>query len=43
MSNVLKMAAVGGAVSAETDPNFNQTVLLLHGDGTNGSHNRIKL
>lgn len=23
----------------ETDPNFNQTVLLLHGDGTNGGQN----
>jgi hypothetical protein len=43
MSNVLKMAAVGGAVSAETDPNFNQTVLLLHGDGTNGAQNNTFL
>jgi hypothetical protein len=43
MSNVLKMAAVGGAVSAETDPNFKQTVLLLHGDGTNGAQNNTFL
>jgi hypothetical protein len=43
MSNVLKMAAVGGAVSAETDEDFNQTVLLLHGDGTNGAQNNTFL
>jgi hypothetical protein len=43
MSNVLKMAAVGGAVSAETDANFKQTVLLLHGDGTNGAQNNTFL
>lgn len=30
--------AVAGA-SAPTDPNFKQTVLLLHGDGTNGGQN----
>jgi hypothetical protein len=34
-------AGVGGA--AETDPNFNQTVLLLHGDGTNGAQNNTFL
>jgi hypothetical protein len=43
MSNVLKVAAVGGAVSAETDANFKQTVLLLHGDGTNGAQNNTFL
>lgn len=32
-------AAAGQAPSAATDPNFNQTVLLLHGDGTNGGQN----
>jgi hypothetical protein len=42
MSNVLKMAAVGGA-AVETDPNFKQTVLLLHGDGTNGAQNNTFL
>jgi hypothetical protein len=42
MSNVLKMAAVGGA-AVETDANFNQTVLLLHGDGTNGAQNNTFL
>jgi len=36
--NLLGMS--GGAVDTEeTDPNFNQTVLLLHGDGTNGGQN----
>ena len=29
----------GAADTEETDPNFNQTVLLLHGDGTNGGQN----
>lgn len=43
MSNVLKMLSRGGAVTAETDPNFNQTVLLLHGDGTNGAQNNTFL
>jgi hypothetical protein len=43
MSNVLKMLSRGGAVSAETDPNFKQTVLLLHGDGTNGAQNNTFL
>lgn len=41
MSNVLKALARGGAV--ETDPNFKQTVLLLHGDGTNGAQNNTFL
>jgi hypothetical protein len=44
MSNVLKVAAVSaGVAAAETDPNFNQTVLLLHGDGTNGAQNNTFL
>ncbi len=42
MSNILKMLARGGAVEP-TDPNFNQTVLLLHGDGTNGAQNNTFL
>ena len=38
------MAAAGqGGGGAETDPNFNQTVLLLHGDGTNGAQNNTFL
>jgi hypothetical protein len=38
-------AAAGTAASAgeATDPNFNQTVLLLHGDGTNGAQNNTFL
>jgi hypothetical protein len=44
MSNVLKVAAVNaGVAAAETDANFNQTVLLLHGDGTNGAQNNTFL
>jgi hypothetical protein len=44
MSNVLKVAAVSaGVAAAETDANFNQTVLLLHGDGTNGAQNNTFL
>ena len=35
--NLLGMS--GAADTEETDPNFNQTVLLLHGDGTNGGQN----
>ena len=30
---------LGAAETEETDPNFNQTVLLLHGDGTDGGQN----
>jgi len=35
------LLGTSGAVDTgeETDPNFNQTVLLLHGDGTNGGQN----
>ena len=38
-------AAAGTAASAggAADPNFNQTVLLLHGDGTNGAQNNTFL
>jgi hypothetical protein len=31
------------AASTTSDPNFNQTVLLLHGDGTNGAQNNTFL
>jgi hypothetical protein len=37
------MLSRGGAAAAETDPNFKQTVLLLHGDGTNGAQNNTFL
>ena len=33
----------GGAVVAATDPYFNGTTLLLHGDGTNGANNNTFL
>lgn len=38
MSNVLKIAAAGG-VTEETDEFFENTVLLLHGDGNQGATN----
>jgi hypothetical protein len=37
------LQAAAGAGEEETDPNFNQTVLLLHGDGTNGAQNNTFL
>jgi hypothetical protein len=39
LNKKLLSAAVQAAVGPSTDPNFNQTVLLLHGDGTNGAQN----
>jgi hypothetical protein len=36
-------AAAGATVSPDADPNFKQTVLLLHGDGTNGAQNNTFL
>ena len=42
MSNILKTLAAGSA-SETTDEDFNQTVLLLHGDGTNGAQNNTFL
>jgi hypothetical protein len=35
--------ATGGGGGGDTDPNFNQTVLLLHGDGSNGAQNNTFL
>ena len=42
MADLISMlaACAGGG---EKDPNFNQTVLLLHGDGTNGAQNNTFL
>jgi hypothetical protein len=38
------LLGISGAVAEEeTDPNFNQTVLLLDGDGTNGGQNNTFL
>jgi len=46
MDNIVQMmmgaAGAAGAAGA-TDPNFNQTTLLLHGDGTNGAQNNTFL
>jgi hypothetical protein len=42
MSNILKTLAAGSA-SEPTDEYFNQTTLLLHGDGTNGAQNNTFL
>jgi hypothetical protein len=40
MSRVInKLLSTTGGVSAGTDEFFNETTLLLHGDGTNGSQN----
>jgi hypothetical protein len=43
MSNVLKMLSRGGSAAAATDEHFENTVLLLHGDGTNGAQNNTFL
>lgn len=40
---ITMMSAAAGAGGEEADPNFNQTVLLLHGDGTNGAQNNTFL
>jgi hypothetical protein len=37
------LAGAAGQAGEEPDPNFNQTVLLLHGDGTNGAQNNTFL
>jgi hypothetical protein len=44
MADLIPMlAAVAGQAGEEADPNFKQTVLLLHGDGTNGAQNNTFL
>jgi hypothetical protein len=44
MADLISMLAACGATEGEpTDPDFNQTVLLLHGDGTNGAQNNTFL
>jgi hypothetical protein len=44
MADLISMlAAAAGQAGEETDPFFNQTVLLLHGDGTNGAQNNTFL
>ena len=39
-SAILSTFKPAAAAAAETDANFKQTVLLLHGDGTNGAQNQ---
>ncbi len=40
MASLKRFATFGGGVApASTDPQFNLTTLLLHGDGTNGAQN----
>jgi hypothetical protein len=44
LTGMLQAAAgAAGGAAPTTDPNFNQTVLLLHGDGTNGAQNNTFL
>ncbi len=44
MADLIPMlAAVAGQAGKEADEDFNQTVLLLHGDGTNGAQNNTFL
>jgi len=45
MDNIVQamMGAAGQGGGLATDPNFNQTTLLLHGDGTNGAQNNTFL
>jgi hypothetical protein len=44
MADLIPMlAAVAGQAGEESDPSFNSTVLLLHGDGTNGAQNNTFL
>ena len=40
---ITMLSAVAGQQGEDTDPNFKQTVLLLHGDGTNGAQNNTFL
>jgi hypothetical protein len=37
------LQAAAGQAGEDTDPFFNQTTLLLHGDGTNGAQNNTFL
>lgn len=45
MASLKRFATLGGAAAAPatTDPQFNLTTLLLHGDGTNGAQNNTFL
>jgi hypothetical protein len=43
LTSMLQAAAGAGGGGGEPDPFFNQTTLLLHGDGTNGAQNNTFL
>jgi hypothetical protein len=44
MADLISMlAAAAGAGGEDVDPDFANTVLLLHGDGTNGAQNNTFL
>jgi len=43
MADLISMLAAAAGSGGPTDPDFNQTVLLLHGDGTNGAQNNTFL
>jgi hypothetical protein len=43
MADLISMLSAASGATAEADPNFNSTVLLLHGDGTNGAQNNTFL
>lgn len=43
MADLISMLAAVAGSGGGADPNFNQTVLLLHGDGTNGAQNNTFL
>jgi len=43
MADLISMLAAAAGSGGPTDPYFNQTTLLLHGDGTNGAQNNTFL
>jgi hypothetical protein len=43
MADLISMLAAAAGSGGPTDPDFNQTTLLLHGDGTNGAQNNTFL
>jgi len=43
MADLISMLAAAAGSGGPTDPFFNQTTLLLHGDGTNGAQNNTFL
>jgi hypothetical protein len=43
MADLTAMLQAAAGAGEDTDPFFNQTTLLLHGDGTNGAQNNTFL